>query len=81
LKRIFLRNHFFTQLAHAHENLLAVKMDGITKEEFAWGFRVGFVTYGIKGGGTELYKALEDKTAGAVRVIFPMPRIFPNHYC
>jgi aspartate/methionine/tyrosine aminotransferase len=58
---------FFTQLAHAHENLLAVKMDGITKEEFAWGFRVGFVTYGIKGGGTELYKALEDKTAGAVR--------------
>jgi aspartate/methionine/tyrosine aminotransferase len=58
---------FFSQLAHAHENLLAIKMDGITKEEFAWGFRVGFVTYGIKGGGSELYKALEDKTAGAVR--------------
>jgi aspartate/methionine/tyrosine aminotransferase len=57
----------FSQLAHAHENLLAIKMDGITKEEFAWGFRVGFVTYGIKGGGSELYKALEDKTAGAVR--------------
>ena len=57
----------FSRLAHAHENLLAIKMDGITKEEFAWGFRVGFVTYGIKGGGTELYKALEDKTAGAVR--------------
>jgi aspartate/methionine/tyrosine aminotransferase len=57
----------FSQLAHAHENLLAIKMDGITKEEFAWGFRVGFVTYGIKGGGNELYKALEDKTAGAVR--------------
>ena len=58
---------FFSQIAHAHENLLAIKLDGITKEEFAWGFRVGFVTYGIKGGGTELYKALEDKTAGAVR--------------
>jgi aspartate/methionine/tyrosine aminotransferase len=57
----------FSQLAHAHENLLAIKMDGITKEEFAWGFRVGFVTYGIKGGTAELYKALEDKTAGAVR--------------
>ena len=57
----------FSQLAHAHENLLAIKMDGITKEEFAWGFRVGFVTYGIKGGSSELYKALEDKTAGAVR--------------
>jgi len=39
---------FFSQLAHAHENLLAIKMDGITKEEFAWGFRVGFVTYGYQ---------------------------------
>jgi aspartate/methionine/tyrosine aminotransferase len=58
---------FFSQLVHAHENILAIKMDGITKEEYAWGFRVGFVTYGIKNGGSELYKALEEKTAGAVR--------------
>ena len=58
---------FFSRLAHTHENLLAIKLDGITKEEYAWGFRVGFVTYGIKNGGSELYKALEDKTAGAVR--------------
>jgi len=57
----------FSRLAHAHENLLAIKVDGITKEEYAWGLRVGFVTYGIKGGNKELYKALEDKTAGAVR--------------
>ena len=57
----------FSQLAHAHENLLAIKLDGITKEEYAWGFRVGFVTYGIKNGNNELYKALEEKTAGAVR--------------
>lgn len=58
---------FFSRLAHSHENLLAIKMDGITKEEYAWGFRIGFVTYGIKNGGSEFYKALEDKTAGAVR--------------
>lgn len=57
----------FAQLADLHENLLAVKVDGITKEEYAWGFRVGFITYGIKNGNKELYKALEDKTAGAVR--------------
>ena len=57
----------FSQLAHSHENLLAIKMDGITKEEYAWGFRVGFVTYGIKNGNNGLYKALEDKTGGAVR--------------
>jgi aspartate/methionine/tyrosine aminotransferase len=57
----------FAKLAGAHDNLLAIKADGITKEEFAWGLRVGFVTYGIKNGSKELYKALEDKTAGAVR--------------
>ena len=44
-----------------------MKVDGITKEECAWGLRVGFVTYGIKNGTKELYKALEDKTAGAIR--------------
>jgi aspartate/methionine/tyrosine aminotransferase len=57
----------FCQLAQAHENLLAVKADGLTKEEYAWGFRIGFITYGIKNGSKELYKALEDKTAGAIR--------------
>lgn len=57
----------FAELADLHENLLAIKIDGITKEEYAWGFRVGFITYGIKNGSKELYKALEDKTAGAVR--------------
>ena len=57
----------FAQLADCHENLLAIKIDGITKEEYAWGFRVGFITYGVKNGNKELYKALEDKTAGAVR--------------
>lgn len=57
----------FAQLAHVHENLLAVKLDGITKEEYAWGLRIGFVTYGVKNGVRELYKALEDKTAGILR--------------
>ena len=57
----------FSELAHSHENLLAIKVDGITKEEYAWGLRVGFVTYGIKNGNKELYRVLEDKTAGAVR--------------
>jgi len=57
----------FSQLSNLHENLLAIKIDGLTKEEYAWGLRVGFITYGIKNGDRELYKALEDKTAGAVR--------------
>ncbi len=57
----------FTLLADAHERLLAVKIDGATKEDYVWGFRVGFLTYGIKGADAGLLSALEDKTAGAVR--------------
>lgn len=61
------KESIFTYLADAHENILALKIDGATKEDYVWGFRVGFITYGIKGGDAELYDALESKTAGAVR--------------
>ncbi|HYQ55921.1 MAG TPA: aminotransferase class I/II-fold pyridoxal phosphate-dependent enzyme, partial [Draconibacterium sp.] len=57
----------FAPLSQLHENVLAVKVDGATKEDYVWGFRVGFITYGIKGGDAELYSALEAKTAGAIR--------------
>ncbi len=57
----------FASLCKAHENILAVKIDGPTKEDYVWGFRVGFITYGIKGGDAMLYGALESKTAGAIR--------------
>ena len=57
----------FAHLADIHENILAVKVDGPTKEDYVWGFRVGFISYNIKGGTPEMYTALEAKTAGAVR--------------
>lgn len=57
----------FVKLVGLHENVLAVKLDGPTKEDYVWGFRVGFITYGIKNGTAELYEALENKTGGAVR--------------
>ena len=57
----------FTKLAGLHENILPVKVDGPTKEDYVWGFRVGFITYNVKNGTKELYDALEAKTAGAVR--------------
>jgi aspartate/methionine/tyrosine aminotransferase len=57
----------FAPLADAHENLLAVKIDGATKEDYVWGFRVGFLTYGIQGASPALYEALEAKTGGAIR--------------
>ncbi len=57
----------FAYLADLHENILAVKIDGATKEDYVWGFRVGFISYSIKNGSKELYSALESKTSGAVR--------------
>ena len=57
----------FAQVNDIHENVLAVKIDGPTKEDYVWGFRVGFMTYGIKNGDAALYGALEAKTGGAVR--------------
>jgi aspartate/methionine/tyrosine aminotransferase len=57
----------FGRLAGASDNLLAVKIDGATKEEFVWGLRVGFITFGVKNGTAAAYKALEDKTAGLIR--------------
>jgi aspartate/methionine/tyrosine aminotransferase len=57
----------FGRLARASSNLVAVKIDGATKEEFVWGLRVGFITFGVKNGTAAAYKALEDKTAGLIR--------------
>ncbi len=57
----------FSKLAGAHENLLAVKVDGPTKEDYVWGFRVGFLTFGIKNASPALYQALEAKAGGAIR--------------
>mgnify|MGYP001481003345 FL=1 len=57
----------FGLLQDLHQNLLAVKIDGPTKELFVWGFRVGFLTFGIKGGTKEAYEALSKKVGGAIR--------------
>jgi len=57
----------FSYLADLDPNILAIKVDGATKEDYVWGFRVGFITYGTKGGDKDLYASLESKTAGAIR--------------
>jgi aspartate/methionine/tyrosine aminotransferase len=63
------KESLFGRLAQAHQNLLAIKIDGATKEEFVWGLRVGFITYGVKGGTKALYDALEQKTGGIIRAV------------
>ena len=64
-----LRESIFTKLIDRDPRLLAIKLDGATKENFVWGLRVGFVTYGasLTGRSSPVYDALERKTAGAVR--------------
>ena len=56
----------FNHLANLHSNLVTIKIDGMTKEYFAWGFRVGFITFGNKDL-AQSYEALEKKAAGAIR--------------
>ena len=62
-----LRESMFALLCDAHERILTIKFDGPTKEDYVWGFRVGFITFGIKNGTNELYNALEAKLSGAIR--------------
>lgn len=61
------RESLFASLVDLHPNVLAVKLDGPTKEDYVWGFRVGFMTFGFKGANDAALKALEDKAAGVVR--------------
>ena len=63
---VFLES-LFSKLVDIHENVLAVKLDGPTKEDYVWGFRVGFMTFGFKGATAAQLKALEQKAAGVVR--------------
>ncbi len=62
-------NSIFTLMAGKNSNLLAIKLDAATKEDFVWGFRCGFLTFGVKAdnGIEALYDALEKKAGGCIR--------------
>ncbi|MEJ8546288.1 aminotransferase class I/II-fold pyridoxal phosphate-dependent enzyme [Brevibacillus borstelensis] len=60
-----LQESLFGALCNLHPRILPVKVDGATKEEYVWGFRVGFITYG--GQSEALLAALEQKTLGIIR--------------
>ncbi len=64
-----LSESLFGYTANIHENVLAIKLCGATKEEFVWGFRTGFITYGVKCANPDtVFTALEKKTMGSIRV-------------
>jgi aspartate/methionine/tyrosine aminotransferase len=62
-----LTESIFALLAAAHPNLLAVKADGPTKEDYVWGFRLGFLTFASSGLEEAGREALVKKLMGLVR--------------
>ncbi|MDA3809292.1 MAG: aminotransferase class I/II-fold pyridoxal phosphate-dependent enzyme [Spirochaetaceae bacterium] len=57
----------FSKCIGLHKNICTIKLDGFTKEFYAWGFRVGFITFGDFGGNSESFRALERKVSGTIR--------------
>lgn len=67
-----LRESFFSLFSELGDNVLCIKLDGATKEYFAWGFRVGFLTFGgnangNKNGTNQFFAPLEKKIMGSIR--------------
>ena len=57
----------FSELCAAHPNVLAVKIDGATKEELAWGLRIGFTSFGSLGLTPAHHAIMEEKLTGHIR--------------
>jgi aspartate/methionine/tyrosine aminotransferase len=57
----------FARLAAAHPGILAVKADGPTKEDYVWGFRLGFITFASASLEALGREALVKKLMGLVR--------------
>ena len=64
-----LTESLFGMLANAHPNLLAVRLDGATKEFFVWGLRCGFISVapGRLEGAEEVAAVFDAKLRGAIR--------------
>lgn len=60
-----IKESLFGRITDLHPRILAIKVDGATKEEYMWGFRVGFITYGSKY--PAVLDGLEKKTLGILR--------------
>lgn len=59
-----MQESLFGLLVGCHPNVVPVKIDGATKEEYAWGLRVGFMSFGL---GAAAMQPLEQKLSGLIR--------------
>jgi aspartate/methionine/tyrosine aminotransferase len=62
-----IQESIFGRLVNLHERVLAIKIDGPTKEDYAWGFRMAFVTFGSRGMEQKHLDALTKKYMGVIR--------------
>jgi len=61
------KESLFSLFSNLHPRILAAKIDGPIKENYVWGLRIGFVTFGSKGLEQKHYDALITKVMGAIR--------------
>jgi aspartate/methionine/tyrosine aminotransferase len=59
-----MQESIFGMLVGCHPNVIPVKIDGATKEEYAWGLRVGFLTFGLPD---KVMQPIEGKLSGLIR--------------
>ena len=59
-----MQESLFGLLIGCHPNVVPVKIDGATKEEYAWGLRVAFMTFGFSEAAMQ---PLEQKLSGLIR--------------
>jgi len=57
----------FTKFCDLDENVLAVKIDGATKENLAWGLRIGFITFSSKNFNKKIEEVLTEKISSLIR--------------
>ena len=62
-----LEESLFSRLVSAHERILAVKVDGPTKEDYVWGFRTGFISFAGAALRPQHHEALIKKLMGVIR--------------
>jgi aspartate/methionine/tyrosine aminotransferase len=62
-----IKESLFGRFANLHEKVLAIKIDGPTKEDYVWGLRTAFISFGSKGLNESAVAALEKKCMGVIR--------------
>ena len=60
------KQSIFAKLNNAKENIITIKIDWASKEDYSWGLRVWFITFWWNIS-EETKKALEEKTIGIIR--------------